>query len=120
VVGSVDSAAAKYVAVISVQAGRQEIIADMKEMCKVRCSLCRSTPNLIFVSACPYSSHGLSCKSGRRRGSKGPKKIDILPWYVRQISVVLWRRLINYEDGVSEGQFQQVLDGGEYQEIEFI
>jgi len=35
VVGSVDSNAAKYVATISVQEGRQEMIADMKDMCKV-------------------------------------------------------------------------------------
>ena len=37
VVGSVDTYAAKYVATSRVQAGRQEIISDMKDMCKVSC-----------------------------------------------------------------------------------
>ena len=36
VVSSIDSMAAKYIAISRVQAGRQEIIDDLEEMCTVR------------------------------------------------------------------------------------
>ena len=50
VVGSVDCGAAKYVAASSVQKGRQEIIADMKDMCKA-CSTRRSKLETLTYSA---------------------------------------------------------------------
>lgn len=37
VVSSIDSMAAKYIALSRVQAGRQELIDDLEEMCTVRC-----------------------------------------------------------------------------------
>ncbi|KAJ7473799.1 argonaute-like protein [Mycena galericulata] len=77
VVSSVDSNAAKYVAIQSVQASRQELISDLKDMSK---SLLEK-----------YMLY-------RER----VEKVDP--------SRTAPKRLIFYRDGVSEGQFQQVLD----------
>ncbi|KAF8963796.1 argonaute-like protein [Flammula alnicola] len=77
VVGSVDSNAAKYVATSRVQTGRQEIIDDLKEMCKDVLRL--------------YKRYHEKVEGKSAEGSI-PKK------------------LIFYRDGVSEGQFQHVLD----------
>ncbi|KAJ7737366.1 argonaute-like protein [Mycena metata] len=77
VVSSVDSHAAKYVAIQSVQASRQELISDLQEMTKY------------------LLEKYMSYREGVERvppSAKAPK------------------RLIFYRDGVSEGQFQQVLD----------
>ncbi|KAJ7616353.1 argonaute-like protein [Mycena polygramma] len=77
VVSSVDSNAAKYVAAHRVQASRQELISDLREM----------TSYLLGK----YMSYR-SAVEQVTPGNKAPK------------------RLIFYRDGVSEGQFQQVLD----------
>ncbi|KAF7342176.1 Protein argonaute-2 [Mycena venus] len=77
VVSSVDSNAAKYVAVQRVQASRQELISDLMEMTKY--TLGKYMSYREAVEGVPLSL-------------KAPK------------------RLIFYRDGVSEGQFQQVLD----------
>jgi len=77
VVSSVDSNAAKYVAIQRVQASRQELISDLQEM----------TTYLLGK----YMSYR-SAVEKVTPANKAPK------------------RLIFYRDGVSEGQFQQVLD----------
>ncbi|KAJ6562409.1 argonaute-like protein [Mycena capillaripes] len=77
VVSSVDSNAAKYVAIQRVQASRQELISDLQEM----------TTYLLNK----YMSYR-SAVEKVTPANKAPK------------------RLIFYRDGVSEGQFQQVLD----------
>lgn len=74
VVGNVDSNTAKYVATSRVQTGRQEIIDDLKDMCKEILRL--------------YMAY---------RGQAEKKAPEP-------------KRLIFYRDGVSEGQFQHVLD----------
>ena len=48
VVSSIDSLAAKYIALSRVQAGRQEIIDDLEEMCTVRFSLYDSNLIVFF------------------------------------------------------------------------
>ncbi|KAJ7177641.1 argonaute-like protein [Mycena filopes] len=77
VVSSVDSHAAKYVAIQRVQASRQELISDLQEMTQYLLQKYMSYREA--VEKVPQSA-------------KAPK------------------RLIFYRDGVSEGQFQQVLD----------
>lgn len=74
-VGNVDTNAAKYVATTCVQTSGQEIIDDLKEMCKD-----------ILGKYMQYRTNA------EKQRSSAPK------------------RLIFYRDGVSEGQFQQVLD----------
>ncbi|KAF8891134.1 Piwi domain-containing protein [Gymnopilus junonius] len=76
VVGSVDTHAAKYVATSRVQTGRQEIINDLKDMCK--------------------HVLGLYMIYRQKVENKGEK--DLPP-----------KKLIFYRDGVSEGQFKDVL-----------
>jgi eukaryotic translation initiation factor 2C len=73
VVSSIDSLAAKYIALSRVQAGRQEIIDDLEEMCK-------------------EALGKVSMYQGAVEKRKSPPT-----------------RLIFYRDGVSEGQFAQVL-----------
>ncbi|KAG6899902.1 hypothetical protein C0993_005481, partial [Termitomyces sp. T159_Od127] len=75
VVGNVDSDNAKYIATMRVQTSRQEMIDDLKDMCKE-----------ILGKYADYRS-----------------KVERQPQPTP-------RRLIFYRDGVSEGQFQQVLD----------
>ncbi|KAF8145988.1 argonaute-like protein [Mycena galopus ATCC 62051] len=77
VVSSVDSNAAKYVAVQRVQQSRQELITDLKEM--------------TTYTLGKYMSY-------REAVEKVP------------LALKAPKRLIFYRDGVSEGQFQQVLD----------
>ncbi|KAJ7732583.1 argonaute-like protein [Mycena maculata] len=77
VVSSVDSYAAKYVADQCVQASRQELITDLKEMSVY-----------LLGKYISYREHVEKVQPSLR----APK------------------RLIFYRDGVSEGQFQQVLD----------
>ncbi|KAK7042157.1 protein argonaute-2 [Favolaschia claudopus] len=81
VVSSVDSYAAKYVAVHRVQASRQELISDLSEMTKYLLE-----KYMAYRTAIEEVPANL----------KAPK------------------RLIFYRDGVSEGQFQQVLDLGSF------
>ncbi|KAG6902071.1 hypothetical protein C0995_004769 [Termitomyces sp. Mi166 len=78
VVGNVDSDNAKYIATMRVQTSRQEMIDDLKDMCKV----CQE----ILEKYATY----------RSQVEKQPQPTP--------------KRLIFYRDGVSEGQFQHVLD----------
>ncbi|KNZ77926.1 Protein argonaute-2 [Termitomyces sp. J132] len=75
VVGNVDSDNAKYIATMRVQTSRQEMIDDLKDMCKE-----------ILQKYTGYRAQV------EKQSQSAPK------------------RLIFYRDGVSEGQFQQVLD----------
>ncbi|KAF7366306.1 Protein argonaute-2 [Mycena sanguinolenta] len=77
VVSSVDSNAAKYVAIQSVQASRQELISDLEGM--------------TAYTLGKYMSYRTA--------------VENVPQSLRAPT-----RLIFYRDGVSEGQFQQVLD----------
>jgi hypothetical protein len=108
----VDSYAAKYVASQSVQASRQELISDLKRMCIVCMSsfivhsnLCRPQQTLTkymsyreAVEKVPLSLKAPKCLIFYR-GPCCPAQIICCP---QPASV----------DGVSEGQFQQVLDLG--------
>jgi hypothetical protein len=70
-VGNVDSDTAKYIADSRVQTSRQEMIADLYEMSKVRaiCSHC-SLPLTAFLSiARPEHVHALQGE-GREKGGK--------------------------------------------------
>ncbi|KAJ7141526.1 argonaute-like protein, partial [Mycena filopes] len=75
VVSSVDLNAARYVAVLRVQASKQELISDLQEMTEY-----------VLGKYLDYR------KNAEKASDPAPK------------------RLIFYRDGVSEGQFQQVLD----------
>ncbi|KAF9441655.1 Piwi-domain-containing protein [Macrolepiota fuliginosa MF-IS2] len=74
VVGSVDALASKYVATSALQVGRQELIDDLKAMCKE-----------VIQTHISYRQ--------QKEGAKNPAP----------------RKLIFFRDGVSEGQFDQVL-----------
>ncbi|KAK0421940.1 argonaute-like protein [Armillaria borealis] len=79
-VGSVDSHTAKYYTKMQVQKGQQEITEDFQSMCKV------SSAGFLSMDYCDYHKNV-------------ERKVQVKP-----------ERIIVYRDGVSEGQFKEVLD----------
>ncbi|TFY72934.1 hypothetical protein EVG20_g92 [Dentipellis fragilis] len=93
-VGNVDSDTAKYIATIKVQTSRQEIIEDLESM-----------TSYILSMYMQYRQHV------EKKANPAPKRIIFFRGIVlfrtgSAVSPLTWV----YADGVSEGQFQQVLD----------
>ncbi|KAF8162674.1 argonaute-like protein [Crassisporium funariophilum] len=91
-VGSIDQNTAKYVATSRIQKGGQEIIDDMKDMCKVLLNLWPLRRALLTDAM----QHIFGVHKAYRENFE-KKKFEP-------------KRLIFYRDGVSEGQFRHVLD----------
>ena len=94
-VANIDPTFSRYVAISKVQKSRQEIIDDSEEMVKVSLNICCICYCLISPSQHCIRMHiNYKVETGIEQKAAFPK------------------RVIVFRDGVSEGQFKQVIDGG--------
>ena len=96
VVANVDSSTSQYAARCRVQAARQEMIEDLEGMAKVNSS---SSILAVTFAILTYRQDLIEEYRTHLREKEGKTNVDP-------------KRILYFRDGVSEGEFQQVLDIG--------
>lgn len=115
VVGNVDSHTAKYIARTCVQTSRQEMIDDLKPMCTVRdVPFCIApVQRLMYGLMQDILKNYIGYRSSQeKQANPNPKRLIFFRGMTLFCPILGSWRFTCYLDGVSEGQFQQVLDNG--------